>query len=1727
MRKSTKLLSVLLAIVMLFSCMSVMASAVKVEYQEAQELEALQAYSPYGAVTRLTTEERLSILFDYLDMVLAQANIKMNPIDLSILGTLNIDLTSIDAALDTVDGVYEILHGTTAQFGLAIAGWMLGIIKDVNLDNWQTGLSRNDRGEAHKAIIKNLLTILNDNAGLISNIVKSGSIDLGVISVDLSAVEQYISDIPGLIKSLITPLLERKDDTIAWASELATASSMDAILATFVTNLFTKPQSTTTVKATADGTLTSDHVLPTADDGLRYYYEATTSAGKPAYTAYVYDLATGTYAAEEPFALKEEVEGSGVYVYAKANGETLKYYEPGSYWLPSLAESGEAANIMNISTQNGVQMLYDMIPYVFNEMAPVVLNGSVKKAVAEWFGTKFTYVGEKGSDEVAALGSDAFFTQKQGDYLWEWSDYKVIDGTHYYRFEDSFYKGDTSGANKCMGMVNWGYKIPEGLLDKYIPNGADGAATSQAGYDTIFKGLNDFFGEVIGLVLDADVVTDIAWTNGDNTNLLANVKKAARVIVGYAPETIFGEGYAKDAYYNLMMDPSSKDQEILCGIAAKLLEALMPQLILPSAESLEGQSLGAMLAMVIRELATQLIPTYNYDDLIFTDYNTKTLRTENNSYWLDVCLTMGVDIGMAYLRNLADLGDDSEVGYAQRFPQTSYTRDSFDQTGWEDKVDWVIDWALSADYEWTWKMSRLVNCGETIDLGTAQDPWVKLGNILKGLLPIDQVLNVDTSDAGWLKTTLRTNFVEALLNLDLPAIVGSTNDDDGVLMIPTGSVLRTQALLPMVVGVVRDLLNDVLATTTGNSELIASSFSTIDSILSKDGLASLVQTLLTNLPNAFNNGLLDPVMPILGFFVGWKTDTQEYQDPQFLLTDTATGSDYLVASNGQVDGTLTVTNASMGMLLKHGTAAYDQPYNIYITGVTTSDPDLSVYAEDGNSALPADGTLIAPWANAKIRIKGAYTGDKSFHITVTYYFTSKAGGAIGGEQTLTLYGYMDDTAADENTQVAAYTSGYQVNNTAFTKVDAVRVQREAFDRIIYASSLSAGVSARNLTYTNTSDEDYAEWVYSADGIDLPAFATANQSYVHGCNENETLKSQVIGWMDGDDAHKTNVLQPLTYVAGFDDSAYTSGMVVELGGLNVVWHNHKRGGNWGVGDGGDVRVDIRTDDLGAIYLVDTADLQAAVDSYIGMGLKASNYADADAEWAAMVSAIEAAYARTVQPYVMDTTEFYNRYSPEAQQALIDAMDEAYAALEEKRAGVSSVESLEAAVEAAEGETGVNYQDYRLFEYWDYEEARNTAWDIIAAYEEPVAPDNYIDGSALSEAEIDALIGAETNELIANAISATVKEPSKEDLAAYAEAVAAYVAPSYTELQMADATARVTYYRGFLDGVKVTSAEKQFLKKEIAAANAQGYVAENFSTDSWAAYTAALDYAKEVRDDTGALQSEVFNAKYDLMITQNRLVAKADSAKDTGAYNSLNELISTAGTIFTDTESWTVKEGVNAEEAYKQLIEALGYEYEDENRNTQNLYWDSAKAFVAADREVGEATTSAIAYQTEKLQAAIDNFESAAKDPVLVGAESTTGYVDDANGYVYGVDIGAADVASYFAATNNGSVKVVENEQGVTNGTGAKVQLLKSNGELYKEYTLIIFGDVNGDGAITSADKTMIDICLLSGSTDSLSAEAAFAADVNGDSLLTGADKTTVDVCLLSGDTGSFVTNPYLD
>ena len=71
---------------------------------------------------------------------------------------------------------------------------------------------------------------------------------------------------------------------------------------------------------------------------------------------------------------------------------------------------------------------------------------------------------------------------------------------------------------------------------------------------------------------------------------------------------------------------------------------------------------------------------------------------------------MGTDIGMKYLSKLADLGSDKADGYKFAASKT-YKLADFEKNSraWEDTIDWIIDWALTSDNEWCWKVQKLIN----------------------------------------------------------------------------------------------------------------------------------------------------------------------------------------------------------------------------------------------------------------------------------------------------------------------------------------------------------------------------------------------------------------------------------------------------------------------------------------------------------------------------------------------------------------------------------------------------------------------------------------------------------------------------------------------------------------------------------------------------------------------------------------------------------------------------------------------------------------------------------------------------------------------------------------------------------------------------------------------------------------------------------------------------------
>lgn len=1682
MKKSTKLLSVILAVVMIFSTMSVMAFAAKTKYQTSDNLTALEAYSPDGAVTRLSTEERMSVVFDFLDVTLAAANINMGEVFNVNLGLttlkLNIDLRSVDAICGTIDSAKALLNNGIVK---GLKG-LLGIVKDANLKNWKSGMTREKNAQLD--IVNGIATLLNDNAGLVKKVITDGKLEVGVIGnfVDVSAVNKYLSDIPGLVKGLVYPLFARVDDDMTLINTYSTTTeNPDTLIKNVLINAMSKPQSYTSYKEDASGNCVSNHVaLPTsAEAGLRDYY-VKGSDSKGAYIeVFEYDTAKKMYVAqEEKYYKTEETDmegkGTGVYVYANAAGENVKYYVKDSYFLPSLATSGKVSEIFNLDSNTFVSALYQIAPYVFKDLAPVVLNGSVKMLLAQWFGAEKTELfGGKASEATAVLAklpSDvkAFYSKAAGAYNWEWSDFTIgSDGNGYYRLvskdglTETWLKFDMSTANSFAKLINWNYTISGDFVDEFMPTAAnDGSVTaSAAGYTTVLASLNDFVGKAIDTMLSDTAKAAINWTKGDNTKLIPNLRKALQYVAAYNPEYLFGTGYETvyAGYYDTVVDKSASDQDVVTALGAIGVKALMPQIILPSAAELKGQNVTALLACVIRELATQFVPTYNYDALIYADYNSKTLvKGKDSGYWLDVIFTMGTDIGMKYLSKLADLGSDKAGGYSVAASKTYKLADFEKNTrAWEDTIDWIIDWALTSDNEWCWKVQKLINTdGLDLNLATAQDPWAKLDKIIRDVLPVEKIINETATDGKtFLETVLREDIIDRLLNLDVSKLLG-TNSVTGIFNIPANSTLRTEAMYPAVFRIVRELLNKVLGKVCGNTALIADSYNSIDAILQKDAIADLAEKLILGIAYAVKSGgLLDVALPFVNFFLGWTTNAQSYAEPK-LTIDKGT-LNYVQLTNGQMNTTLKVTNASAGMILKHGDT-YDHPYMLTLKSVTVN----------GTEMLKSGEKKLSPYESIDVALNMAVPTDSLVKVTAVYSFSFKDGTDYNGDITSTTFEYATNDTAD--TVGSAWDSGEQ--KATYLAIDYVKMKGATTTDCLVTnpSALASAISNIAVTWTNTRDTDCKFTKGSISGFDANYFESSGQT--------EALVNKTfLKYVKDDDSYTGNIVtvNPLRLKSDVDAETVPSGATYALG-------------NQAVTVSGSYRNRTRTLDmsapLGTLYYYNSTNIKKAVDSEFKANRDSSKYpAEAwNTYWTALTAAAKFAYGPFKKANIGNYSDANLTAAVTALETAVKALDTASSTPASGSATVTPA-PIEAALKAA---GDINYQNFDLYAYWAYEKAMKAGNAIIDAYKGPVAPEKYIDGNSLSEAEITA-IANKANATYKSAIVASMKAPSIEAQNAYMDAVKAYKAPSYSELEVLDSAKNIAWYASFLKSAAVKT-EKQFLAKEIAAAKAQGYKEADYTAGSYARYTKALAAAEALNANAKALQSEVFDVKYELEIAQRALMPKSASALEAGAYTELEAVIAQAKSIFTDNSAYTFDaskaDGLSETEAYAKLISVLGYEYTDEKGNTANLYSGSAENYAANDRFYSNVVAAQIDAVVTNLKNAMAPFVCKyVAVPTTAGSSEGVSVTESAS-LITGVTPGslatADDVLARVTAKDSSAttLNVAANAAGLY-GTGATATLsLKSSGAPVAIYTVVIYGDVNGDGVVDGFDASYMDLAI---------------------------------------------------
>ena len=137
------------------------------------------------------------------------------------------------------------------------------------------------------------------------------------------------------------------------------------------------------------------------------------------------------------------------------------------------------------------------------------------------------------------------------------------------------------------------------------------------------------------------------------------------------------------------------------------------------------------------------------------------------------------------------------------------------------------------------------------------------------------------------------------------------------------------------------------------------------------------------------------------------------------------------------------------------------------------------------------------------------------------------------------------------------------------------------------------------------------------------------------------------------------------------------------------------------------------------------------------------------------------------------------------------------------------------------------------------------------------------------------------------------------------------------------------------------------------------------------------------------------------------------------------------------------------------------------------------------------------------------------PTLAVIDGTIGVIDtsrtvldetagtECDGYVYGIEpFNFETVDAVFEVVGDGTLNVEANAYGSTEGTGAMVQVLDAAGEVVAEYVLVVFGDVDGDGAVTTLDASEVELHAGYAYPDSYgmgrfeTAYTAFAACVDG-------------------------------
>lgn len=411
MKKRNRFLSILLAVLMLISSVSISMPA----------FAAFVTADNYNSVDKavLTPQQAATLLLDYADKSLAESGTVITQ-NIPLLDDLVIDTTSVNGILKSLDRVSELIDIAKRL------GSLVGDLTSLKFDAIKG--KRRGTGEKDLQIIKGLIQFANDSRGFITKAI-DGSINLGFLS-GIVDINKMIGDIPQMIKGLLyESVVYREGYPSTYAEALnskdkAKFATADALINTLITDMLTKP-------STFDSSsIDTGALLSTVSSFLSFL-------GLPV------DL-SGLSITDITKMITELLGLPGA--------EAVPALSPGAVILPSLQSSK-----IDLTANSLYNIIEHLINTAYTDLLVLPLNNGLKQLLVTLSGAKLSEITNKSL--ITTLSGKA---PKKSNAISN-TDFFKYNNKYYVRTGETYYEVLTDSTNAFYGVINWDYTFKNTL----------------------------------------------------------------------------------------------------------------------------------------------------------------------------------------------------------------------------------------------------------------------------------------------------------------------------------------------------------------------------------------------------------------------------------------------------------------------------------------------------------------------------------------------------------------------------------------------------------------------------------------------------------------------------------------------------------------------------------------------------------------------------------------------------------------------------------------------------------------------------------------------------------------------------------------------------------------------------------------------------------------------------------------------------------------------------------------------------------------------------------------------------------------------------------------------------------------------------------------------------------------------------------------------------------------